>query len=190
MLRELILKNRTCRRFYQEVKMDRKTLEGCIDLARNSASAANKQSLKYVISTDEAKNQEVFKELRWAGYMKDWPGPKEGERPCAYIVMLGDKSISEDFFWDPGIAAQSILLGAVEQGYGGCIFGSADKDGIRRIFSVPNKYEVILVIGLGKPKEKAVLEEVNSEGDIRYWRDEDQVHHVPKRKLEDIILNL
>lgn len=189
MIRDLVLKNRTYRRFYQEVKMDRKTIEECIDLARNSSSAANLQSLKYVICTEESRNQQVFEQLRWAGYLKDWPGPEEGERPSAYLIMLGDTSISENMFWDPGIAAQSILLGATEKGFGGCMFGSANKDEIRKIFSIPAQFEVVLVMGLGKPKETVVLDEADDQGNIRYWRDDDQVHHVPKRKLEDIILD-
>ncbi|QSX09028.1 nitroreductase family protein [Alkalibacter rhizosphaerae] len=190
MIRDLILKNRTYRRFYQEVKLDRETIMEWIDLARLSSSAANKQSLKYIISTDEEKNEEIFKNIRWAGYLKDWPGPEEGERPSAYIVMLGDRSISENYFWDPGIACQSILLSATEQGFGGCMFGSANEEGIRGVFAIPPQYEVILVIGLGKPKETVVLDEVEKDGDIKYWRDPQQVHHVPKRKLEDIILDL
>jgi nitroreductase len=189
MIRDLVLKNRTYRRFYQEVKLERETIEEWIDLARLSSSGANKQPLKYMISTDEKTNKDIFSQLRWAGYLKEWPGPEEGERPSAYIVVLGDRSISENYFWDPGIACQSILLGAVEAGFGGCMFGSAKEANLMEILSIPAQYEVILVIGLGKPKELVLLEEVGEDGDIKYWRDEDQVHHVPKRKLEDIILD-
>lgn len=189
-IRDLVLQNRTYRRFDQSIKVDRSALEECIDLARLSASAANKQPLKYLISLNEEKNREVFPHLRWAGYLKEWAGPEEGQRPSAYIVMLGDRDISTHYFWDPGIAAQSILLGATEKGLGGCMFGSADKEAMCRIFSIPDRYEVILVIGLGKPIEKVLLDEVREQGDIRYWRDDEGVHHVPKRSLEELILDV
>ena len=87
----------------------------------------NAQPLKYIISNNPEKNQLIFPTLAWAGYLKDWPGPIEGERPSAYLIMLGDKSISENFFCDHGIAAQSILLGAVEKELGGCIIMSIQR---------------------------------------------------------------
>ncbi|AUS95603.1 nitroreductase [Clostridium thermosuccinogenes] len=190
MIRDLVKKNRSYRRFYQDVRIERRTLEELIDLARLSSSGANLQPLKYVLSWDEEKNSLIFPHLRWAGYLKDWDGPVEGERPSAYIVMLGDKDISKNYMWDPGIACQSILLGACEKGLGGCIFGSVDRKNLAEALNIPEKYEILLVIALGKPKEIVVLEEIDASGDIKYWRDENQVHHVPKRKLEDIILDL
>lgn len=189
MIKELIEKNRSYRRFYQKVKIDRSTMEELIDLARLSSSGANLQPLKYIISYDNDMNNKVFPYLRWAGYLKDWDGPKEGEKPSAYIVMLGDKEISSNYLWDHGIACQSILLGAVEKGFGGCMFGSIDKLGLIKSLNIPDKYEVLLVIALGKPKEEVVLEELKDSMDIKYWRDENKVHHVPKRKLKDIILD-
>ncbi|MCR4435601.1 MAG: nitroreductase family protein [Clostridiales bacterium] len=190
MIRELILKNRTYRRFYQEVRIERNTLEELIDLARLSSSGGNLQSLKYILSCEQEKNNLIFPYLRWAAYLQDWKGPEEGERPSAYIIMLGDKEISANYFWDHGIACQSILLGACEKGLGGCMFGSIDKQGLRKALNIPDRYELILAIALGKPKEKVVLEEVKDPGDIKYWRDEEGIHHVPKRKLQDIILDL
>jgi len=189
MIKELIKKNRTYRRFYQDVKISRQILEELIDLARLSSSGGNLQSLKYIVSYEEDKNKSIFPYLRWAGYLNDWDGPIEGERPSAYIVMLGDKEISSNYYWDHGIACQSILLGACEKGLGGCMFGSVDREGLKKSLKISERYELILVIALGKPKEIVVLEEVNDSKNIRYWRDEQGVHHVPKRKLQDIIIN-
>lgn len=190
MIYQLIRKNRTYRRFYQEVAIDRLDLEELIDLARLSSSGGNLQSLKYVISHETEKNSLIFPHLKWAGYLADWNGPEEGEKPSAYIVMLLDKDISSNCFWDHGIACQSILLGACEKGLGGCMFGSFDRDGLRNSLNIPEKYELLLVIALGKPKETVVLEELKDKGNIKYWRDKNGVHHVPKRKLQDLILKL
>ena len=190
MIRELILMNRTYRRFYQEVEIDRNMLEELVDLARLSSSGGNLQSLKYILSHEKNRNTLIFEHLKWAGYLTDWDGPDEGERPLAYIVMLGDKTISKNFFWDHGIACQSILLGACEKGFGGCMFGAIDREGLKNALKIPDTYELLLVIALGKPKETVVLEELDDCESIKYWRDENGIHHVPKRKLNDILLNL
>lgn len=189
-IRELVLKNRSYRRFYQNEKIERTLLEELVDLARLSSSGANLQHLKYVLSNEPDKNEIIFRHLKWAAYLKDWNGPEEGEKPSAYIIVLGDKEISGNFFWDHGIACQSILLGACEKGLGGCMFGSVDKKGLAEKLDIPERYEILVVIALGKPKEKVVLEDLNETGDIKYWRDENGVHHVPKRKLKDIILDI
>jgi nitroreductase len=188
MIKDLVIKNRSYRRFYQDAAIDKQTLVEIVDLARLSASAGNLQLLKYVLVCEPAKNAAVFKHLRWAIYLKDWPGPAEGERPAAYIVILGDTEISDNFFCDHGIAAQSILLGATEKGLGGCMLASIDRDGLRKTLDIPQRFEILLVIALGKPKEKVVIEKLGKEGDIRYWRDSDGVHHVPKRSLDETII--
>ncbi len=159
-----------------------------MNLARLSASAANLQPLKYLLANDPKQNEAIFSCLAWAGYLKDWPGPAQGERPAAYIVILHDQEVAKEVGCDHGIAAQSILLGAREQGLGGCIVGSIKKDLLRQLFSIPGRYEILLVIALGRPRETVVLEEAGPGDSIRYWRDQDGVHHVPKRRLEDIIL--
>ena len=188
MLRDLVLKNRSYRRFYQDVPVSRDTLVELVDLARLSASGANRQPLKYILACDPATNALVFPTLAWAGYIPNWPGPEEGERPAAYIIILGDKTISQSFGCDHGIAAQSILLGAAEMGLGGCMIGSIQKAELRQALAIPAEYEILLVIALGRPKETVVLEAVGPAGDIRYWRDEQSVHHVPKRSLSEIIV--
>ena len=188
MIRDLIIANRSCRRFHQEVDIKLETLKELVDLARLSASAANRQPLKYILSGDPERNALIFPCLGWAGALKGWPGPVEGERPSAYIIILGDTEISKTFGCDHGIAAQSIFLGARERGLGGCMHGSVNRNELRKTLGILPRYEILLVLSLGKPKEKVVLETLEPGGDFNYWRDGDNIHHVPKRRLDDIII--
>jgi nitroreductase len=190
MMKDLIRKNRTYRRFYQDVRIDRQQLLEWIDLARLSACGANIQPLKYILSCDPQKNEKIFKHLKWAAYLKDWAGPEEGERPSAYIVMLLDKEIRTACYCEHGIASQSILLGATEAGFGGCIFLNFDQKAIREELQIPDRFDIMLILALGKTKEIVVIEDVDESGSIKYYRDVDGVHHVPKRKLEDMILDI
>jgi nitroreductase len=188
MIKDLVVKNRSYRRFDQGFAVGMDTLRDLIDLARLSGSAGNKQPLKYILSCDPQKNALIFEQLAWAGYLKEWPGPSEGERPSAYILMLGDKEISQSFDFDNGIAAQSILLGAAEKGLGGCMIASIQRTNLRERLNIPERYELILVIALGRPIETVVLETVKPDGNIKYWRDHEGRHYVPKRSLDDVIL--
>lgn len=188
MLEELIRKNRSYRRFHQDVPVEIETLRALVNLARLSASGANLQPLKYILSSDPDTNERIFPHTRWAGYLEDWSGPVEGERPAAYVIILGDKTIRNSFGCDHGIAAQSIMLGAAERDLGGCILGALDRDGLRAALAIPERCEILLALALGKPKEDVVLEEAGPDGDIKYYRDEEGTHHVPKRSLDELIL--
>ena len=188
MIRDLVLKNRSYRRFHEEVDIKIETLKELVDLGRLSASARNVQPLKYILSCEPARNSLIFPHLAWATYLKDWAGPGEGERPSAYIVVLGDIEISRVWYYDAGIAAQSILLGATEKGLGGCMLANVRRESLREALRIPERYEILLVLALGKPKEKVVIETVGPDGDTKYWRDSEEVHHVPKRHLDDIIV--
>jgi nitroreductase len=188
MLKDMVLKNRSYRRFRQEVAVSLETLRELVDLARLSASGANKQPLKYILANEAERNAAIYQTLGWAGYLKDWPGPEEGERPAAYIVILGDTGIRSDFGVDPGIAAQSIMLGATEKGLGGCILHSIRRDALRMALGIDERFKIELVLALGKPKETVVIDPVGPDGDIKYWRDADGVHHVPKRALDEIVV--
>jgi nitroreductase len=188
MIDELIRKNRSCRRFHQDRPVAVDTLKEMVDLARLSASTANQQPLKYILSTDEETNRRIFTCLGWAGYLKDWRGPEEGEQPSAYIVILGDTGIAGRFDCDHGIAAQSILLGARDRGLGGCMIGSINRNKLRDALQIPAQHKILLVLAIGDPKEEIVIESMGPGDSIKYWRDADGVHHVPKRSLKDIIL--
>jgi len=186
---ETVKKCRSYRRFDGSFRIEKQTLEELIELARCAPSARNQQALKFILSNDPGKNASIFPALRWAGALKDWKGPSESERPAAYIIILGDKEISEDYLCDHAIAAYGILLGAVEKGLGGCMLGAIDKGLLQKTLEIPERYSILLVVALGKPAEKVVIDDVEKDVGIDYYRDEKDVHHVPKRKLKDLFIN-
>ena len=189
MLKDLILKNRSYRRFHQSEPISEALLRDWVDLARCSASARNAQSLKYMLSNDPEFNAQIFEHLAWAGYLTLWKGPVEGERPSAYIIMLHDTLIAGNFLCDDGIAAQSILLGATEAGFGGCIVHSVNRDKLKALLNLDEQFEIVHVLALGKPNETVIIDEMKDDN-CKYWRDENEFHHVPKRSLDDIILSV
>lgn len=180
------LKNRSYRRFYQSEDISTEDLRSMVDAARLSPSSRNIQPIKFYICNNREMNDKIFPNLGWAGYLKEWDGPSVGEQPSAYIILLHDKSISAGYSCDHGIFAQSALLRAVELGYGGCMIATFKKDILTPLLNLPEHLEIIMVIALGKPKEIVVVDEVK-DGDIKYWRDPQQVHHVPKRDLDELI---
>ena len=188
MFKTLVAKNRSYRRFYGDESISKETLLSLVDYARLSASGANKQPLRYFISHEKQVNDIIYPTLGWAGYFADWSGPTEEERPSAYILILQDKDNKMVGGVDHGIAAQSILLGATEMGLGGCIIATIHLEKLKKSLEIPSQYEILLVIAIGRPKEVVVIDEINVGEDIKYWRDEIQVHHVPKLKLVDIVL--
>ena len=186
MIKELVLKNRSYRRFYGDKKVSMATLRDLVELARLSSFGGNKQSLKFYLS-DGDMNGPVYDCLGWAAYLPDWDGPAPDERPAAYIVMLNDNNIMSGADVNAGIAAANMLLGAAEAGLGGCMFGNVDRKKLAGLLKLPENLEIVLVIALGVPKEEVVIEPIGPDGDVRYWRDGNRVHHVPKRALEEII---
>lgn len=187
MITDLVRRNRSYRRFYQEVPITLETLKELVSLTRYCASGGNHQPLKYMLSCDFEKNALIFKHLAWAGYLKDWEGSPEGEKPSAYIIVLGDTNITKSFGCDHGIASQTILLGATEKGLGGCMIGSIKRKEFHEALIIPRQLEILLVLAFGKPKETVIVENVGPDGDIKYRRDSQAVHHVPKRSLNEII---
>jgi len=187
MIKELIEKCRTYRRFDESKRIDEGELLSFIKNAANTPSGSNLQPLKYRTVTDKKDNEELFKHLKWAGYLTDWQGPEEGRRPAGYIIVLGDLEISKNFSTDLGIAAYALVLSAAEKGIGSCMIGSIDRKRVREYFDIPGRYDILLVIAFGYPDEKVVLEKVVG-GNVKYYRDENEVHHVPKRDIDELIL--
>jgi nitroreductase len=188
-LKDLVLKTRSYRRFDESHRIDYRTLEDLVDLARLSASGANRQPLKFLLFNTPEDCARVFPSIVWAAYLKEWDGPAEGERPSAYIIILGDKTIAEGYGVDHGIAAQSIMLGATEAGLGGCMIASIRREILRNQLSIPDRFEILLILSLGKPVENVMIDNIMN-GDVKYWRDSEQNHHVPKRSLRELIIKL
>jgi len=178
--------NRSYRRFFQNESISEEQLMMMVDAARLSPSSRNVQPIKFYICNDRDMNDRIFPNLGWAGYLKEWDGPVEGERPSAYIILLHDTSISQGYSCDNGIFAQSILLQAVDLGFGGCMIATFKKDEITQLLRLPKYLTPILVIALGKPKEVVVIDDIKM-GDVKYWRDAGNIHHVPKRTLDELI---
>ena len=186
MLKELLMKNRSYRRFYQNVRISEDELRELVALTSYCASGRNAQALRYRMVTDERVCEQVFHTLAWAGYLKDWPGPEEGERPSAYLIQLLDKDIASNCLCDDGIQLQTLGLSACAEDYGCCIIKAFNNAELRNLLQLPGHLQILHVLALGRPKEKVVIEEMQG-GDVKYWRTEDGVHHVPKRPASELV---
>lgn len=192
MLKDLVKANRSCRGFDRSRKVSREELLEIIDTARLASSAINMQPLKYFISNEDIITDKITKMVSFGGLLKDLNLPFEGEEPPAYIVICHDTSIVKEepiFINDVGIAAEIIGLAATEMGLSVCLMAGFDSSKIKKELFLPDNMEVKLVIAIGKSLEKVKIKEVGSEESVKYYRDENGVHVVPKRKLEDIIIN-
>lgn len=186
--RELVTRCRSYRRFDGNCPVTEDTVWELLELACYVSSAKNLQPLKYIAVCNPAVAEALYPSLSWAGYLTEWHGPVEGERPQAYIVMLGDLSISHDVIVDSGIAAQTILLGATALGLGGCMIGSFERKKIRELLKIPDTFSLLMVIALGKPVETVVIDQMSDHDSVRYFRDANGIHHVPKRVVDDVVL--
>jgi len=184
MIKELVLKNRTYRKFDSSFIIEDQLLIELVELARISNSARNAQTLKFIIVNNEMKD-EVFSTLKWAGALTDWDGPTPEERPSSYIIICNDESLNYYNAIDVGIMTQSILLGAVEQGLGACQFGAFSKSRVSEILDLEDHLKPVSILAIGKPTE--VIKLVDVKDGVSYYR-KDGVHYVPKRSLEDILI--
>ncbi|MFV1964983.1 MAG: nitroreductase family protein [Pirellulaceae bacterium] len=187
-LKDLLHRSRSYRRFHQE-PLEENTLIELLQLTRLCPSASNRQPLKYLLAWQPEQNDKIFPQLRWAAALAPWPGPAEGERPTGYIVILGDTTVWRRWDWDCAIAGQVILMGATERGLGGCMIASIEHAALASALNLPGHLDILMVIALGKPGETVVLED-GSPDDRPYWRDANSVHHVPKRALSEVRIEL
>ncbi len=190
MLKDILMLNRSYRRFDESFEISGDVLRELVELARLTPSSVNWQPLRYALVNDRETNARIFNTLAWAGLLKDWSGPCEGERPSAYIIILTDITVAKNMKTDVGIVAQTMMLGAAEKGLGGCMIGSVNREKVSEILNIDTeRYSIDLVLALGKPAETVNVVDLPENGSTNYYRDENGIHYVPKRSVEDLIID-
>lgn len=188
---ELVFKNRSYRGYDRSRKLTKQELMKLVNCARLTPSTVNRQPLKYYLAWEEDEVAKIQSTTMWAKGLSGTSLPHPGKEPTAFIVICLDTQIDDNvqrFMRDVGIAAQTILLAATEKGLGGCMIGSFKAGELREHLLLPERLIPMLVVALGKPEEDVRIVEAEKDGDVSYYRDENDVHYVPKRKLEDIVL--
>lgn len=191
-LRDLMISNRTVRRFQENRDVEFKVLENLVELTRYCPSGRNAQPLKYVIVTSEAMRESIYPLLKWAGYFEDWGGPDRGERPAAYLVQCLDTEYGKDCLCDDGLQLEAITLGMHTLGLGGCIIKAFNAPALGKLLNLESRYAPRYVLAIGYPAEVVLLEDMSGSenADFKYFRTADGVHHVPKRPLSELILQV
>ena len=189
-IQELLKADRSVRRFDESKPVSEDALRSMIELTRYCASGRNVQPLRYRIVTSDEERAKVFPLLAWAGYLTDWNGPAEGERPAAYLVQCLDTRYGKNCLCDDGLQLQAITLAATAMGIGNCIIKSFNTPRLHKELNLPDEIEARYVLALGYPAEKVITEDTDGspDADIRYYRAEDDTHHVPKRPLDELII--
>lgn len=179
-----IVTRRSIRRFQQK-KLDIKILKKMVNAARLAPSAANLQPLEFFIVDDEKLCEKIFETTSWAAYIKPAWKPDKSERPVAYIIILVNDKNNSWYQRDASFAAENIVLTAESNDIGSCILCKIDREKIRKILKIPEKKIIDSLVALGYKAEQPVA--VDLIDSVKYWRDENEVLHVPKRKFEDVV---
>ena len=180
---ELILKRRTIRKFEQKA-IEKDSIIKMINAARLAPSGANLQPLKFIAVTSPEMCDKVFPLTKYAGYLKDG-GPKEGEKPMAYIVVLVDEKIRKDGAGeDAGAAIENMILTALDDGIAACWVANVSREELRKVLEIDDYLAINSVVALGYPMQES--QEAEFDGDVKYYLDETGKLHVPKRSMEEI----
>ena len=188
-IKELLKKDRSYRRFDESFRIDKETLNELVGLTRYCSSGRNLQPLKYYVVNDEEICDQIFPLLKWAGYLTDWNGPERGERPTAYLIQCLDTELTKNYLCDDGLQIQAITLGATALNLGCCIIKSFNVIKLKEILGLAENLEPLYVLAIGKPVEEVEIVTIKENGEIKYYRTPDRVHHVPKRSLKELLIN-
>ena len=191
MIHDIVLESRSYRSFNESIKIGKEDLETFIDTARLCPSVCNFQPLKYRLVYEHDEVEELLSLTHWAGFIPDAKFPPDGHHPTAFIVVCCDTSVVENVDsarFDAGIASQTIMLQACEAGMGGCIIGAFKPEEVSGHLLIPKKYRPIVLLALGIPDETVFICNVPASGSTKYYRDKANLHYVPKRSLEEVII--
>lgn len=183
-----MMNDRSVRRFDEQKAVDESELRQLVELTRYCASGRNLQPLRYRMVTADEELRLVGDNVKWAGYLTDWDGPAEGERPRAYLIQCLDTGLCQNPLCDDGLQLQTLTLGATAIGLRGCIIKSFNAAEIAAGLRLPERMKPLYVLALGYPVERVVIEPIGDDGDVKYYRSEDGTHHVPKRRAEDLVI--
>lgn len=192
MIRDLVIQSRSYRSYDETKPIAKETLLEMIDTVRLVSSAVNRQPLKYRLCTEKEETDAVLTHTAWAGLLKDVKLPPEGHHPSAFVVICHDIDVApnpKSSATDVGIAAATLLLDAVERGFGGCMIGAFNPEKVSEILRLPEKDVPVLLVALGTPDETVFLTELPADGSTAYFRDKAGLHFVPKRSLESVLID-
>ncbi len=191
MLRDMVSESRSYRSFDESKKIGKEDLCDLIETARLCPSAVNRQPLKYRLVYEHDEVEDVLALTHWAGLLKDTKLPPDNHHPTAFIAILCDTSVCDNpdsVGIDVGIAAQTIMLQACELGFGGCIIGAFDRNELSKTLLISKKMKPVLLLALGIPDETVFICDIPKNGETAYFRDKAGLHFVPKRSLEELIV--
>lgn len=187
---DLVEKNRSRRGFTQR-PITQEELRSLVAAARLTPATSNLQPLKYYLANTLEETAVIQPLTVWAAKLRELALPREGHCPTAFIILCHDTTIAKEpagFQRDVGIVAQTILLAATEMGLGGCMIGNFAPLKLAQALQLPQTLIPQLVIGLGEPEEAVELVQA-VDGETGYYRDEHDIHYVPKRPLEELIID-
>lgn len=189
--KDLVRANRSYRGYDESYHFTKEELADFVDHARLTPSSVNAQPFQFYLAWEKDEVDKIQAQTKWARGLADMELPHKGMCPTGFIVICQDKNVSDNlnrYQKDVGIVAQTMLLAAAEKGLGGCMIGNFQAGPTREVLGLPENLAPLLIVAFGKPAEKVVLTEYHEGESISYYRDENDVHYVPKRKLEDIII--
>lgn len=188
--KELVYSSRTNRSFDESRIISREELVYLVDLARHTPAAMNMQPLKFRLVYEKEELDKTLSITAWGGALPELKLPPDGHAPTAYIIICHDTNVTESsptFLIDVGIVAQTMMLGATDMGLRGCILGSAKADDLKKVLGLSDNLLPKLTIALGKGEDRVEIVDAK-DGNIKYFRDENNTHFVPKRTLEEMII--
>ena len=190
-LKELVRTNRSYRGYDETRRLTREELEDFVDCARLAPSSVNAQPFRYYLAWEKEEADRIQALTKWARALPDMTLPHPGHCPTGFVVICQDTRLGESlqrYLKDVGIVAQTMLLAAAERELGGCMIGNFNGDEVKKELELPEYLVPMLIVAFGKPDETIVLEEIEEGDSVQYYRDAQDVHHVPKRKLADIVI--